>query len=218
MADEKPPSRAELELGAPVASLTGGQFVFNRYSLVKLVGRGRVSAVWQAWDSTGNRDVALKFLPASLHENAAALADIKAAATKVQSLKIAQVAKIYGFEQEDQLSAVVMEYVEGNSLDALRLQKKNQVFEAADLKEWIRQFCVTLANVHSQTKLVHGALKPTNLVVDAKGALIVSDFAIERVIGDWVNKQQGAQDVSHNLRYSSPQQAMGQESVVTDDV
>ena len=58
MSEEEAPN-----LGEAVSALTEGQKVFDRYTLMKVVGSGRMSVVWLAWDESEEHDCALKFLP-----------------------------------------------------------------------------------------------------------------------------------------------------------
>lgn len=218
MAENIPQNVPEVDLGDAVRGLSGGQFVFNRYSLVKLLGRGRTSAVWQAWDDKESRDVALKFLPVRVAQDAEALADIKRAADQMATVDVPQVARIYGLEVEGKLAAVAEQLIEGDSLHALRGQKKSQVFDAVDLKEWLKQIISTLQALHAAGRC-HGNLKPTNLLLTPNGQLVITDAALDAKVGYWVNKLEGSpRDVSQSARYASPQQLAGQELAVTDDV
>jgi hypothetical protein len=219
MADNTPQNVQDVDLGEAVRGLSGGQFVFNRYSLVKLLGRGRASAVWQAWDDKESRDVALKFLPGKVRQDAEAVADIKRTVEQLQKVNVPQVARIHGLEMEDKLMAVAMELVEGTAVHTLRSQKKNQVFDAVDLKEWLKQITKTLEKLHADAKVGHGNLKPTNFIVSTKGDVVITDAGINAKVGYWFNKLEGSpRDVSQSLRYCSPQQAKGQDATVTDDV
>jgi len=214
-----PQNQPELDLGGAVRGLSGGQFVFNRYSLVKLIGRGRFSAVWQAWDDKQSRDVALKFLPESLRQSPEAVEALRGAVARAQAVKTPQVAKVFGLEEEDKLLAVAGELIEGQTLHALREQKKDKVFDAVELKEWFKQITKVLAALHAECKTCHGNLRPSNLYVTAKNEVILADAGVDATAGFWINKLEGSpKDVSQTLRYGSPQFAASGEATVLDDI
>jgi len=219
MAGENSQNQFDLELGESIQNLSVGQFVFNRYSLVKSLGRGRTSALWQAWDDKESRDVVLKFLPEMLLSQPDAVAAIKAAVDAVKGLHHPQIAPIYGIEEDEKLLAIVTEPVEGESLHVLRQKRRNQIFDAVDLKEWLRQITETLGTVHQGSKLAHGNLKPTNIIVTAEGKVWLVDFAVDAKVGYWINKIDGTnKDRAGGLRYASPQMAEGAEPSPSDDV
>lgn len=218
MTDNKPENEPGVELGGAVRSLCGGQFIYNRYSLVRLLGRGRTSAVWQAWDDQQSQDVALKFLPESLAQNAEVIADLQETVRRLTPIDVPQVARVLGFEKEGKFAAVVMQMVDGTSLAAMREQKKDQVFEAVELKEWLKKITHILGDLHQNAGVCHGNLKPSNLLVGQDGALMIAGLGIDAKIGNWVNRLEGSpRDVSETLRYVSPQQSKAGEPAITDD-
>ena len=86
------------------------------YEIVAPLGAGGMGEVYRARDTKLNRDVALKVLPASFADDADRLARFEREAQVLASLNHPNIATIYGLEESDGVSALVMELVEGDDL------------------------------------------------------------------------------------------------------
>ncbi len=208
MADAGNQSRGTSDLGPTIGALAEGQKVFDgRYTLMKIVGHSPLSVVWLAWDEKQDRDVALKYLPEMVKEDASALATLKREVFKLQELRNPLLIPIYAVENEGKAVAIVSEYIEGATFSELRSKKSNLVYSPTELADWLQQLCRLLDYGHSEVQLAHGALKPSNLIVSQKGALRASDFAIERHVTAFINRVSEGRTTAPNFTYLSPQQA-----------
>src|SRR5215471_21117398 len=163
---------------------TGGQVVFGRYTLVKVLGRGGMGIVWLARDKELERDVALKFLPDLMIQDRALLDQLKDEAKRCLELTHPHIVRIHDFVHDERSGCISMEYVDGETLSNFRAGKKQKVFEPHELDGWIAQLCDALDYAHNHAKVIHRDLKPTNLMVNQRGDLKVSDFGIGRSLGD----------------------------------
>src|SRR5947207_9763789 len=111
-----------------------------------------------------------------------------------------------------------MEYVDGDTLSNLRADKPHKVFEADELKDWVRHLCDALDYAHNHARIVHRDLKPANLMVNQRGDLKVADFGIARSLSDSVSKLTMEHGKSGTLVYMSPQQLEGERGTHLDDV
>ena len=142
------------DLGPTIRALAEGQKVFDsRYTLMKIVGQSASSVVWLAWDEKQDRDVALKFLPEMVKEDASALAILKREVFKLQELKNPLLIPIYAVEDEGKVVAIATEYIEGGTLGDLRAQKSNHVYSPPELADWLQQLCRLLEFAHSEAQL-----------------------------------------------------------------
>lgn len=205
-------------LDATTRDFANGQKVFNRYTLIKTLGRGGMGVVWLARDDELERNVALKFLPELIVHDRAVLGDMKRETRRSLDLTHKNIVRIYDFVHSDQSGCISMEYVDGDTLSNLRADKPHKVFEAHDLNEWTSQLCDALDYAHNHARIIHRDLKPANLMVNTRGDLKVSDFGISRSLSDSVSMLTMEQGRSGTLVFMSPQQLDGERGSHLDDI
>jgi serine/threonine protein kinase len=195
-----------------------GQKLFNRYTLIKTLGRGGMGVVWLARDDELERDVALKFLPDLIVRDRAVLGDLKRETRRSLELTHKNIVRIYDFIHDPTSGCISMEYVDGDTLSNLRADKPRKIFEPDDLTDWTSQLCDALDYAHNHARIVHRDLKPANLMVNQRGDLKVADFGIARSLSDSVSKLTMQHGKSGTLVYMSPQQLDGERGTHLDDV
>jgi serine/threonine protein kinase/tetratricopeptide (TPR) repeat protein len=207
------------ELDATFREFAGGQKVFGRYTLLKVLGRGGMGVVWLARDEELERDVALKFLPDLIVHDRALLNELKRETRRSLELTHKNIVRIHDFVFNESSGCISMEYVDGDTLSNLRLEKEQKVFATEEIAVWTSQLCDALDYAHNQARIVHRDLKPANLMVNQKGDLKISDFGIARSLGDSITRlTMEAATSSGTLVYMSPQQLDGERSTHLDDV
>ena len=204
--------------GATLRQFSGGQTVFGRYTLIKILGRGGMGIVWLARDEELEREVALKFLPDLVVQDRALLDDIKRETRRNLKLTHRNIVRVYDFLHDEASGCISMEYVDGDTLSNLRAEKEQGVCETEEIAGWVEQLCDALDYAHNHTRIIHGDLRPANLMVNQKSQLKVSDFAIARSLGDSISRLTMTARSSGTLSYMSPQQLDGQRASPLDDV
>jgi len=209
----------DLDLGATIKGFSPGQKAFNRYTLKKILGRGGMGVVWLARDEELEIDVALKFLPEIVALDKESVGELKRETRRNLGLTHPHIVRVYDFVQGPSTAAISMEYVAGASLSALKLEQPGNVFPVDQLRPWLRQLCAALDYAHHSVKIVHRDLKPANLMVNARGELKITDFGIARSVADSVSRVSAqAGGSSGTPVYMSPQQMMGDDPALTDDI
>ncbi|MEY2508497.1 MAG: eukaryotic-like serine/threonine-protein kinase [Verrucomicrobiota bacterium] len=206
------------ELDATIRDFASGQKVFNRYTLIKTLGRGGMGVVWLARDEELERNVALKFLPELIVHDRAVLGDMKRETRRSLDLTHKNIVRIYDFVHSDQSGCISMEYIDGDTLSNLRADKPHKVFEPHELAEWTSQLCDALDYAHNHARIIHRDLKPANLMVNQRGDLKISDFGISRSLSDSVSMLTMEQGRSGTLVFMSPQQLDGERGTPADDI
>jgi len=208
----------ELDLGQTVRGFAAGQKILNRYTFVRILGRGGMGVVWLARDDELEREVALKFLPELVVHDRAVLDELKRETRRSLALTHHNIVRIYDFAQGDECACISMEYVDGATLSSLRVDQPDKVFEVEELGPLLQQVCDALQYAHSQARIVHRDLKPSNLMVNARGDVKVADFGIARSLTDSVSMLTMARGTSGTLAYMSPQQLDGERVSELDDI
>jgi len=203
---------------ATLREFASGQKLFRRYTLKRTLGRGGMGIVWLARDEELELDVALKFLPDLIIRDHAVLSDLKRETRRSLELTHKNIVRIYDFIHDETSGCISMEYIDGDTLSNLRADKPHKIFEPAELTDWISQLCDALDYAHNHARIVHRDLKPTNLMVNQRGDLKVSDFGIARSLSDSVSKLTMQPGKSGTLVYMSPQQLDGEGGNHFDDV
>jgi serine/threonine protein kinase len=207
----------ELDLGQTLRGFAPGERLFGRYTLKTILGRGGMGIVWRAFDEHLERDVALKFLPELIVLDHAALDELKRETKRNLELTHHNIVRIYDFAHEDNTACISMEYVDGATLSALRVEREAKIFKVAELQPLVAQFCHALEYAHTKARIVHRDLKPANLMVNASEQLKITDFGIARSLSDSVSML-SMRGTSGTLLYMSPQQLDGERPTSLDDI
>jgi len=151
---------------------------FGPYEIAGEIGAGGMGVVYQATDTNLKRDVAIKVLPESLATDAERLARFQREAELLASLNHPNIAQIYGLEQSDGTTALVMELVEGPTLQD-RIEKG--AIPADEALGFAMQIAEALEAAHTQG-IVHRDLKPANIKARPDGTVKVLDFGIAKAL------------------------------------
>src|SRR5438128_5259037 len=122
----------------------GGQKLFGRYILIKILGRGGMGIVWLARDEELEREVALKFLPDLMIQDRAVFDQLKRETKRSLELTHPHIVRIYDFIHDERSGCISMEFVDGETLASLRCNQPQQVFEPSELSTWTSQICDAL--------------------------------------------------------------------------
>jgi serine/threonine protein kinase len=205
-------------LEATVRDFVAGQRLFNRYNLKRILGRGGMGVVWLARDEVLEREVALKFLPEMVVFDRAMLSDLKQETNRSLELTHKNIVRINDFVYDETAACISMEFVDGDTLSNVRVDRPKKVFECWELGNWTNQLCEALDYAHNHARVVHRDLKPSNLMVNLRGDLKVADFGIARSLSDSVSMMTLRRHTSGTLVYMSPQQLDGAKASHLDDI
>jgi eukaryotic-like serine/threonine-protein kinase len=148
------------------------------YEVLSALGAGGMGEVYRAKDSKLKREVALKVLPADVARDRERLARFQREAEVLAALNHPHIAQIYGLEQVGEVSALVMELVEGEDLSLRIARGPLPLDEALPVA---RQIVDALETAHEQG-IIHRDLKPANVKVRPDGTVKVLDFGLAKAV------------------------------------
>ncbi len=151
---------------------------FGPYEVADEIGAGGMGVVYRATETNLKREVAIKVLPESLATDTERLARFQREAEMLASLNHPNIAQIHGLEKADGTTALVMELVEGPTLED---RIKQGALPADEALAIAMQIAGGLEGAHSQG-IVHRDLKPANIKLRPDGTVKVLDFGIAKAL------------------------------------
>jgi len=204
----------------PAAGSLGPGSRLGGYHLLSLVGRGGMGEVYRARDGRLGREVAIKLLPPQLGSRPEMLARFEREARVLASLNHPNIATLFGFEADGSNRFLVMELVEGETLQD-RIER-GPIAETDALAIFVA-VARGLAAAHEKG-VVHRDLKPSNIELAENGQIKVLDFGLAKASIDG-SSASASHSMSPTLSvgatqagallgtaaYMSPEQAKGRE-------
>ena len=199
------------------------------YEVLSALGAGGMGEVYRARDSRLGRDVALKILPESLARDPGRLARFRREAQVLAALNHPHIAAIYGIEDAGDTRCLVLELVDGETLQQRIARGPLPPAEALAIAA---QVAVALEAAHEKG-IVHRDLKPANIALTRDGEVKVLDFGLAKVAdppleaaSDLVNSPTltspaiatGAGVILGTAAYMSPEQAKGRPADKRSDI
>ena len=157
-----------------------GQILASRYRVDEFLGRGGMSEVYKVWDSERATYLALKLLREDLAQDVVFLRRFQREAKNLAKLQHPNIVRFYGLGQDDLLSFILMDFVEGSSLRTEIFRCRGQGMPTEDIQNVMRGVCSALHFAH-RSGVVHCDMKPGNVLIDERGRPLVTDFGIARM-------------------------------------
>ena len=207
------PAPVAPSIAGSLADLQPGTLLGNRYEILQLLGQGGMGAVYRARDREVDRMVALKVIRPELAGRPEILQRFKQELILARQVTHRNVIRIYDLGEADGIKFITMQFIEGQDLKSLLIQKgKCTVEEAVGI---IQQVCLALEAAHAEG-VVHRDLKPQNIMLDKQGKVTVMDFGIARSVEFGGMTQTGA--LMGTPEYMSPEQVRGEEVDARSDL
>jgi len=190
----------------------------SKYRLLELIGAGGMGAVYLCEHTLMKRLVALKVLPVEKLDDPSSLERFHREARAVAALDHPNIVRAYDIDQHEKLHFLVMEYVDGNSLqDIIARHGPMDPIRAA---HYMAQSAVGLQHAH-ELGMVHRDVKPGNLLLDRTGVIKVLDMGLARFFNkqqDSVTEKYDDKCVLGTADYLSPEQAVSSTVDIRADI
>ena len=178
----------------------------DHYEVLEVVGRGGTGMVLRAYDTKLHRVVALKVLAASLAASRSARQRFAREARAAAAVRDDHVVAIHSVEDREVAPYLVMEFIDGLSLEALI--RRDAPLPVAEILRIGIQAASGLAAAHAEG-LVHRDIKPANILLEKGMTRVkISDFGLARAADDVSLTQTGL--IAGMPLYMAPEQAAGE--------
>ncbi|HWR15793.1 MAG TPA: protein kinase [Terriglobales bacterium] len=189
----------------------------GHYRIVGKVGSGGMGQVYRARDERLDREVAIKVLPPDLLAKESARRRFRREALALSRLNHPNIAIVHDFDSEANVDFLVMELVEGTTLESMIGHGPLSEREVIRVGQQIAR---ALEEAHEKG-VIHRDLKPANVMVTAKGAVKVLDFGLAGV--KEIEEQTETRSTKVNLvagtpRYLAPELLSGKPANPRSDI
>jgi predicted Ser/Thr protein kinase len=179
----------------------------GKYRILGVLGKGGMGIVYKGLDPDIEREVAIKTIrldgfidgPEKEERLNRAIREAKAAGR----LNHPNIITIYDVLRDDELNFIVMQYIDGQTLQTLI--ESGKVFSPEDVIAILKPVADALDFAH-QNGIVHRDIKPANILIDKAGTPFLADFGVARMETSTVT---GPGTTIGTLSYMSPEQIMG---------
>lgn len=194
-----------------------GHVISGRYKIESVLGQGGMSSVYKAIDPNLQRTVAVKLIHPHLSSDQQFVRRFEQEAAAVAQLRHPNIIQVYDFNHDDDLYYMVLEYVEGETLQQ-RLKTLNEAKKIMPIDE-VTHIMATVADAvnyaHGQN-MIHRDLKPANVMLNQKNEPILMDFGVAKMLGAAQHTATGA--IIGTAKYMSPEQARGDRPDARTDI
>ena len=191
---------------APVAlpeRKTGGVLWIGKYSVERLLGRGRMGIVYRARQQDLNRTVALKLLAEGHHATQRQKDRFTREAQAIAKLRHPNIVTIFEVGDWEGQPFITMEFIEGQTLDKVIAARRIGNSEAARL---VSRIALAVQYAH-ENNIIHRDLKPGNIIINQDNEPIITDFGLARDLEEGAHT--AGDDILGTPCYMSPEQAAG---------
>lgn len=182
-----PSAAAALLDDLPDEQVGKGSVLLHRFRLIEEVGEGGMSRVFKAIDlrrieaDSPDPYVAVKVLTARFEDYFRSSAVLHREAHKLQRLTHPNIVRVIDCDRDGQIVFMTMEYLEGESLKSRIDAAGARPISPAEAKRIVARIGEALEFAH-RNGIVHGDLKPGNVILTSQGEVKVIDFGIARFI------------------------------------
>lgn len=199
--DRKMPSGSK----TPLVVRAGAGIIGGKYEVHGQIGEGGMGIVFAGYDRKLSRKVAIKKMRPEIRSNPGEHERFVQEARIISRLTHPHIVSVHEIVEEEQDTFLIFDYVDGQSLSALILERKRLT-----LKECVGIFGHVCPAVHfaHDCRVLHRDLKPSNIMIDKNGYAKVMDFGLAREAKDSISKLTHA-DAAGTPAYMAPEQHMG---------
>lgn len=171
------------------------------YEITHLIAAGGMGAVYAGVQRALDRPVAIKILPPGAARDGESIDRFRTEAKAMARLTHANIPAVYDFDVSAGYCYLVMEFIDGWNVHQLITQNELQPDLTYSL---LSQVCDALHYAH-QRGIVHGDIKPSNLLVNQEGVVKLADFGLAQLIDSTSSSDPDAFTPMGTPEYAAPE-------------
>jgi serine/threonine protein kinase len=179
----------------------------GKYKITSILGKGAMGIVYKALDPDINREVAIKTIRFDLvseeDDREEMMQRFMREAQAAGKLTHSNIITIYDVGREKDMTYIVMQYIEGQSLQ--KVVSSGEKISTQEVIQLMDQLCKALDYAHDNG-IVHRDIKPANILLDKEGKPFIVDFGVARLETSTLTE---AGTTLGTPSYMSPEQVMG---------
>lgn len=182
----------------------------SNFRVDEFLGRGGMAQVYKGWDLVLERPVAIKIIAAPFQDDPGYNARFLQEGRAMARWRHENIVHIYFAGQEDTMSYLVMEYIQGIDLKAwlARYKEDNQTVPYDEVLRIGKAVADALDYAHNH-QIIHRDVKPANILMADDGRILLTDFGLA------IDLEEGSSgEAFGSPKYISPEQAQGSDNVV----
>ncbi|HOK09483.1 MAG TPA: protein kinase [Candidatus Hydrogenedens sp.] len=196
--------------GLQQGTLHRGETFSNRYTVIKLIGRGGMGSIYKVFDNTLKEEVALKLLLPQFAKDPMIVDRFLNEARIARKLSHPNIVRVHDIGIAGNILYISMEYLDGKSLRGiLEGLLPGQRLPLKQILVYFDQLCSALEYAHQFT--VHRDIKPENVMVTSQNVVKLMDFGISKLMAD--TRLTGVSVVMGTPFYMSPEQVRNSRDV-----
>jgi serine/threonine-protein kinase len=186
----------------------------DNYKILSTLGKGGMGIVYKAYDTKLDRFVAIKMLNSRVIGKPKTIERFKREAKNQAKLSHPNIVTVYGFIEYSNFLGIVMEYVEGESLEKfLDRQKRLHLYDVVYI---LKQVLLAIGYAHAKG-YIHRDLKPSNIILNQEGIAKIMDFGISKSLFDEKEFTRTGAKIG-TVYYMSPEQIRGEDVTHHTDI
>ena len=184
----------------------------GKYEILAEIGRGGMGIVYLGHQKSLNRQVAVKVLPPHLASDKTSVDRFIQEANLIAKLNHENIIQIYDIEEQEQMYFIIMEYLDGASLDKI-IRHKVLDFTREEITGFIFKVCQALEATHKHG-IIHRDVKSANIFITRDKRVKLMDFGISKIASSTATTGSALGTPS----YMSPEQAKGEVLTPATDI
>lgn len=183
--------------------LQPGQML-GQYRIIEQIGEGGMATVYKAYQSSMDRNVAIKILPSQLADSTEFTQRFQQEARIIAKLEHPHILPVFDYGESNGITYFVMRYLDAGTLS--EKMKSGRPLPINEIDRLFTQLAEALSYAHS-FGIVHRDLKPSNALIDSQDNLFLTDFGIAKLLESASPRLTKTDAIMGTPAYISPEQA-----------